>query len=476
MKHQILLVDDDIDILSALKILLVPEGYTVNLCQTPESALAAIKQHDFDLVLMDLNYSLDTTSGKEGIQLVESIRKLDEGLPVVVMTGWATIEVAVSTMQNGANDFIQKPWDVDRLIAIISNQIKLARSEQNSQKLSQQNQLLQQKIDSEYQGELISQSTAMQATMALINQVAASNANILLTGENGTGKSMFARYIHEHSSRSSENQISVNMGAVSEALFESEMFGHVKGSFTDAKTTRIGRFELADEGSLFLDEIANTPYSQQAKLLRVLEDQQFEKVGANKTQSVDVRLICATNANLDEAVVAGEFRKDLLYRINTIVIEIPPLRARREDIVLLSKSFLAKSAQKHCKADLSLDNDAEKALVAYSWPGNIRELSHVMERAQILCKNDIITVADLGLPAKVLLNENPENTESAVNLPINSSTSTPLASATGELLNLAEIELNIIDQRLNQFDGNALKAAKSLGLSRSAFYRRLDKV
>jgi len=476
MKHQILLVDDDIDILQALKILLVPEGYSVNLCQTPESAIAAVKQHDFDLVLMDLNYSLDTTSGEEGIQLVESIRKLDEALPIVVMTGWATIEVAVSTMQNGANDFIQKPWDVDRLIAIISNQIKLAKSERNSQKLSQQNQLLQQKIDSEYQGELISQSTIMQTTMALIEQVAVSNANILLTGENGTGKSMFARYIHEHSNRNAENQISVNMGAVSEALFESEMFGHVKGSFTDAKTTRIGRFELADGGSLFLDEIANTPYSQQAKLLRVLEDQQFEKVGANKTQSVDVRLICATNANLDEAVLAGEFRKDLLYRINTIVIEIPPLRARKKDIALLAKSFLAKSAEKHFKANLSLNNDAVNALVAYPWPGNIRELSHVMERAQILCKDGTITVADLGLPSKPLLNESTENTESALNLPINLSTSTPLTSSTGELLNLAEIELNVIDQRLNHFDGNALKAAKSLGLSRSAFYRRLDKV
>ncbi len=473
MKHKILLVDDDIDILQALKILLVPEGYTVNLCQTPESALAAVKQHDFDLVLMDLNYSLDTTSGDEGIQLVESIRKLDDALPIVVMTGWATIEVAVSTMRNGANDFIQKPWDVDRLIAIISNQIKLAKSERNSQKLSQQNQLLQQKIDSEYQGELISQSTVMQTTMALIKQVAASNANILLTGENGTGKSMFARYIHEHSNRHSENQISVNMGAVSEALFESEMFGHVKGSFTDAKATRIGRFELADGGSLFLDEIANTPYSQQAKLLRVLEDQQFEKVGSNKTQSVDVRLICATNANLDEAVLAGEFRKDLLYRINTIVIEIPPLRSRKEDIVLLAQSFLAQSAQKHLKANLSLGSNAEKALVAYSWPGNIRELSHVMERAQILCKADVISVADLGLPVDVSLNE---SIEPSLNLPQNPSRSISLTSTAGELLNLAEIELNIIDQRLNHFDGNALKAAKSLGLSRSAFYRRLDKV
>jgi DNA-binding NtrC family response regulator len=476
MKHHLLLVDDDIDILSALKILLVPEGYNVKLCQTPESALAAIKQHNFDLILMDLNYSLDTTSGGEGLQLIESIRKIDEELPLVVMTGWATIEVAVSTMQNGANDFIQKPWDIERLITVISNQIKLAESERNSQVLSQQNQLLQQKIDSEYQGDLISKSSVMQTTMALIQQVSSSNANILLTGENGTGKSMFARYIHEHSLRKSANQISVNMGAVSEALFESEMFGHVKGSFTDAKTTRIGRFELADGGSLFLDEIANTPYSQQAKLLRVLEDKQFEKVGGNKTQNVDVRLICATNANLEQAVLAGEFRKDLLYRINTIVIDIPPLRERKEDIVLLAQSFLAKSGEKQLKATLSLDSDAENALVSYSWPGNVRELSHVMERAQILCKGEVIKVADLGLPANYTLTDANENKGENLNSEGGSQENLLLASSSGELLSLAEIELNVIDHRLTHFDGNALRAAKSLGLSRSAFYRRLEKV
>jgi len=465
MKQNILLVDDDIDILSALKILLVPEGYGVNLCQTPESALAAIKQNNFDLVLMDLNYSLDTTSGEEGLALIEAIRKLDEELPIVVMTGWATVEVAVSTMQNGANDFIQKPWDVDRLITIINNQIKLAKSEKNTQKLTQQNQLLQQHLDSEYQGEIISQSPAMQKTMALIEQVAQSNASILLTGENGTGKSMFARYIHQRSSRSSANQISVNMGAVTETLFESEMFGHVKGAFTDAKSTRIGRFELADGGSLFLDEIANTPYSQQGKLLRVLEEHQFEKVGASKTQSVDIRLICATNANLSDAVETGEFRKDLLYRINTITIEIPPLRARKEDIVLLAESFLTQSASKHGQNKLTLNESAQKALSAYDWPGNIRELNHVIERAQILCNDNVICDDDLGLPDRRMQEENAAGSSMA---------NGQLESK--ELLSLADLELAIIDQRLTHFDGNVLKAAKSLGLSRSAFYRRLDKI
>lgn len=463
MKQNILLVDDDLDILSALKILLVPEGYNVNLCQTPESAVAAIKKTQFDLVLMDLNYSLDTTSGEEGLKLIESIRKLDEELPIVVMTGWATVDVAVSTMQNGANDFIQKPWDVDRLINIICNQIKLAQSEKNTQKLSQQNQLLQQYLDSEFDGDIISQSPVMQQTMAMIEQVAQSNASILLTGENGTGKSMFARYIHQKSKRHIASQISVNMGAVSESLFESEMFGHVKGAFTDAKATRIGRFELADGGSLFLDEIANTPYSQQGKLLRVLEEQQFEKVGDSKTQSVDVRLICATNANLNDAVATGKFRKDLLYRINTFTIEIPPLRARKEDVTLLADAFLAKSAVKHGQQKL-LSDTAKKALEAYSWPGNIRELNHVMERAQILCHGDVICVADLGLPLDV----NQDGFSKGGDMQIN-------ANDPESLLSLADLEISIIDKRLAHFDGNVLKAAKSLGLSRSALYRRLEK-
>jgi DNA-binding NtrC family response regulator len=465
MNKNILLVDDDLDILSALKILLVPEGYSVNLCQTPTSALAAIKKTQFDLVLMDLNYSLDTTSGDEGLKLIEDIRKLDEDLPIVVMTGWATVEVAVSTMQNGANDFIQKPWDVDRLINIICNQIKLADSEKNSQKLSQQNQLLQQRLDSEFKGDIISQSPVMQKTLALIEQVAQSDACILLTGENGTGKSMFARYIHQHSNRTDGNQISVNMGAVSETLFESEMFGHVKGAFTDAKSTRIGRFELADGGSLFLDEIANTPYSQQAKLLRVLEEQQFEKVGASKTQSVDVRLICATNANLNEMVTSGEFRKDLLYRINTIAIEIPALRHRKEDIVLLADDFLTQWANKHGRNKLMLDEQAKNALVKYDWPGNIRELNHVLERALILCQGVFITINDLGL---------------SVNTPqydtLEKGSNEAVLAGMHTLDSLADLELSIIDQRLKHFDGNVLKAAKSLGLSRSALYRRLDKI
>lgn len=462
MNQKVLVVDDDNDILSALKMLLICEDYAVTLSQTPERALKAIREDNFDLILMDLNYSLDTTSGEEGLELIGAIRKLDEDIPIVVMTGWATIEVAVDTMRNGANDFIQKPWENDRLIAIISNQIKLANSQKQSQKLSRQNQLLQQQVDQELGGDIIAKSPVMQRVMTMLNQVAKSDASVLLTGENGTGKSMFARYIHEHSPRHHAEQISVNMGAVTESLFESEMFGHVKGAFTDAKSTRIGRFELADGGTLFMDEIANTPYSQQGKLLRVLEDSEFEKVGANKTQSVDVRLISATNADLNMAVVENRFRTDLLYRINTIAIEIPPLRSRVEDIIPLAESFLEQSAAKYVQTRLTISTEAKRALRAYQWPGNIRELNHVMERAQILCQDNKISCEDLGLPVEQKKIASEPSTLATV-------------CADGELATLASLELDILDQRLSHFNGNAIKAAKSLGLSRSAFYRRLGK-
>jgi DNA-binding NtrC family response regulator len=463
MKQTILLIDDDQDVLAALKMLLSGEGFAIKLAQTPQAATAIVAKESVDLIVSDVHISRDTTSGDEGIQLIAAIRKLDEQVPIVVMTGWATIDVAVSTMQQGANDFIQKPWDIDRLIAIINSLLKLARVEKKSQQLSQQNTLLQQQINKEFEGEVVAKSSAMQQTMSVIQQVAKTNANVLLTGENGTGKSMFARYIHQHSPRAENDQISVNMGAVTETLFESEMFGHIKGAFTDAKANRIGRFELADNGTLFLDEIANTPYSQQAKLLRVLEDSEFEKVGANKTQSVNVRLISATNANLTKAVANGQFRKDLLYRINTIAIEIPPLRKRIKDIIPLAESFLVS----HSVNNITLSPSAKNALTAYSWPGNIRELSHVIERALILCQNAIIDVSDLGLPIDTMKNE--QSTVELQQSYTETSENTLLAS-------LEEIELDVIDKRLAHFSGNALKAAKSLGLSRSAFYRRLDKI
>ena len=455
MSQTILVVDDDAGVLSALNLLLKAEGFASVSADNPKKALAALNRQDFDLIIMDLNYSLDTTSGEEGMGLIGDFRKLDDLIPIVVMTGWGTIEVAVNSMQKGANDFIQKPWENDRLLAIVNNQIKLAQSQKQSQKLSAQNQLLRNEVESNQT--IIAQSASMLKVMGVVEQVAKSDISVLLTGENGTGKSLLARHIHQLSGRNSAAQISVNMGAVTESLFESEMFGHVKGAFTDAKSTRIGRFELADGGTLFLDEIANTPYSQQGKLLRVLEESQFEKVGASKTQTVDIRLISATNADLEAAVNDGAFRKDLLYRINTIEIEIPPLRQRIEDILPLANAFLEKVATKYSQPAVEISDQAAKVLTAYDWPGNIRELGHVMERAQILSQGNCID-------------------EQALGISVNPTDVSQDALEEQDLRTLDEIDSQVIQKRLAHFDGNALQTAKSLGLSRSAFYRRLEKI
>ena len=459
MKKTILLVDDDEGILSALTLLLRSEGFSAIATNSPEQALAVLSREDIRCVLMDLNYSADTTSGDEGLKLISAIRAQDELVPIVVMTGWGTIEVAVSTIKKGANDFIQKPWENDRLLAIINNQSKLADAEKQTQKLLQQNQLLREEAN--LTTAIVAQSALTIDVLNTIQHVALSDASVIFTGENGTGKSLFARYLHQQSARSHAELISVNMGAVTETLFESEMFGHVKGSFTDAKTTRIGRFELADEGTLFLDEIANTPYSQQGKLLRVLEEKQFEKVGSSKTQHTNFRLITATNCDLQAAVNEGKFRKDLLYRINTVAIEIPPLRKRTEDIIPLANAFLAKAAKKYGRPALDIAPEAEAALCAYAWPGNVRELGHVMERAHILCKGERIYLHDLGLA----------NSGATLNAAALSD-----ESMAPDLRAMEEIERDIVAQRLAYFNGDAVKTADSLGFSCSAFYRRLEKL
>jgi DNA-binding NtrC family response regulator len=465
MKKTILVVDDDDGVLSALCMLLRAEGYIPLAMTSPEQALAVLKREDVACILMDLNYSTDTTSGEEGLALIRAIRQLDELVPVVVMTGWGTIEVAVNSIKQGANDFIQKPWENERLLSIINSQSQLVAAQKQAQKLRQQNQLLREEANRN--DAIVAQSPLTLELLQTIAHVANSDASVMFTGENGTGKSMFARYLHQLSPRSQAELISVNMGAVSETLFESEMFGHVKGSFTDAKTTRIGRFELADEGSLFLDEIANTPYSQQGKLLRVLEEKQFEKVGSSKTQHTDFRLITATNCDLAVAVNEGKFRKDLLYRINTLVIEIPPLRQRPEDIIPLANSFLAKAAKKYARPVLTLTAEAQALLQAYPWPGNVRELAHVMERAQILSKREQIYSSDLGLSGA------PELIET---LPLASTISCATATEVPDLRTMEEIEMALVTQRLAYFNGDATKAAESLGFSRSAFYRRLEKI
>ncbi|MDO6423378.1 sigma-54-dependent transcriptional regulator [Saccharophagus degradans] len=455
MTASILIADDDEGIISALSLLLKSEGFTVDSASSPQQVLDKLLHCDYHLVLMDLNYSLDTTSGEEGLQLLTRIRNQEEFLPVVVMTGWATIELAVNTIKSGANDFIQKPWDNNHLLATIRNLLKLFNAQKQTQKLSQHNQLLQN--ERRISLPITAHSASMKSLLAKLQQVAKSDVNILLTGENGTGKSMLARYVHDYSNRASAPFIAVNMGAITETLFESEMFGHLKGAFTDAKQTRIGRFELAESGTLFLDEIANTPLSQQAKLLRVLEERRFEKVGATKTQVADIRLITATNSQPSQLVADGLFRQDLLYRINTVELVVPPLRERLEDIIPLAQHYLMAVAQKYNQPQRTLSTAAQTALLQYPWPGNVRELGHVIERAHILSEGQILQPSNLGLD----------------NQPNNSATSD--SNNATDLRTLEAIELDALEQRFEYFNGDANKAAQSLGLSRSTFYRRLSK-
>lgn len=454
MKDHILIADDDPDVISTLTYLLETEGYRVSASNSPNEAASKLKNTSFNLLLADLNYSKDTTSGVEGLELVKQIRTLDEQLPIVVMTAWGSIETAVEAIKNGAADFIQKPWENERLLSVISNQIRLQKAERQTKKLTEENQLLRSQLNPE-QIRLISQSPAMSELMRQLEQVAQSDANILFTGENGTGKSFLAQQVHKLSGRNDQVLISVNMGSITETLFESEMFGHVRGAFTDARETRIGRFELADNGTLFLDEVGNTPYSQQSKLLRVLEDHHFEKIGSSVTQKSDFRLICATNCDLDAAVKAGEFRKDLFYRINTVTIKIPLLRERLEDILALAEFFLEIQSHKYNKRDITLSEAAKQALINYSWPGNIRELSHVLERATILCSDQEISSQELGISQEANISQPPHRTSTD--------------------MSLDEIEKAVIGDRIKQHDGNNGEAAKSLGLTKSAFYRHLKK-
>lgn len=454
MKDHILIADDDPDVISTLTYLLETEHYRVSSASNPDDALALLAKNDFNLVVVDLNYSKDTTSGQEGFELIHKVKQLNDQLPIVVMTAWGSVETAVEAMQQGARDFVQKPWENERLLSIIGNQILLQKAETRTQKLAEENQLLRGQLGSKdsYQ---FSQSEVMSALLEQVDRLAQSDASILLTGENGTGKSYLAQQIHDLSARKNRSLISVNMSSITKSLFESEMFGHVKGAFTGAVENRIGRFELADEGTLFLDEIADTPYSQQPKLLRVLENAQFEKVGSSRTQQTDFRLICATNCDLDEAVESDRFRKDLLYRINTVTLRVPSLRERAQDIIPLAESFLTRYRRKYSKPQIYLGDRASELLTRYEWPGNIRELSHMMERSVILCTAEEIGPSDLGIG-----NQQGERTSYLQDY----------GSST-----LEEIQRAIIEKRLSDHKGNSLEAAQSLGLSKSAFYRHLKK-
>ena len=442
---RILIADDQRDVLEALRILLKGEGYQTEAATSLAGIFNSLEKKEYALLLMDLNYARDTTSGQEGLSAIPKIRQIDNSLPIVVMTAWATVELAVEAMKRGARDFVTKPWDNQRLLAIVRTQIELASALRRERKLEAENELLRGTMPS-----LIAESPAMRPVIEMISRVAPSDANILITGENGTGKSLIARAIHALSPRASHAMITVNMGGLSETLFESELFGHVKGAFTDAKTDRAGRFELADESTLFMDEIANIPIAQQAKLLRVIETGDFERVGSSKTLHANVRIISATNSNLEHEVTAGRFRQDLLFRLNTIQITLPPLRERRDDIMLLANSFLAQHAEHYRKQIAGFDETARERLLQHRFPGNVRELDHIVERAVLMTQDRQICGGDLGLAND---GREPRNLEE---------------------MSLEEVEAFLIKKALARNDGNARKAAEALGLSRSAFYRRLQ--
>jgi DNA-binding NtrC family response regulator len=444
---RILIADDQRDIIEALRLLLKPEGYQIEGVSSPPAVLAALQSKQFDLLLMDLNYARDTTSGQEGLDLLAQIAAIDSTLPVIVMTAWGTVELAVEAMRRGARDFVQKPWDNARLLVILRTQAELSRALRQTQWLEAENRVL--RMDT--QVKLIAESAAMKPVLQIIAQIGPSNANVLITGEHGTGKEVIANTLHAMSSRSRKTMITVNTGAIPEGIFESELFGHIKGAFTDAKTDRVGRFELADGSTLFLDEIANVPLSQQAKLLRVLETGELERVGSSITRRVDVRVISATNATLEEEVGNGRFREDLLFRLNTIEIHLPALRDRREDIPLLAMHFLRQYTQRYRKNVRGFETSALQTLLSHPWPGNVRELDHAIERAVLLATGDQVRSGDLALKAPR------ESTHSL------------------DQMSLEDVEVFLIKKALSRFGGNISQAAEALGLSRSALYRRLEK-
>ena len=450
-RARILIADDQADVLQALRLLLKGEGCEIETATSPAGVLAAVEARDFDVAIIDLNYTRDTTSGAEGLSLLSRLQNLDTPMPVIVMTAWGTVDVAVEAMRRGARDFIQKPWDNERVLAVVRTQVELGRALRRSQRLEAENRVLR-GDEGPSRPSLIAESASMQPVLQLIARVGPSDANVLITGENGTGKGTVAQALQAVSSRAAKPLVVVNAGGLSEGVFESELFGHVKGAFTDAKVDRVGRFELADGGTLFLDEIANISLGLQAKLLRVLETGEFERVGSSRTRRVNVRILSATNADLHGDVEAGRFRQDLLFRLNTIEIALPPLRDRREDVPLLARHFLQQHAQRYRKRINGFDQAAMQLLLDHAWPGNVRELDHAVERAVLMAQQDPIAPRDLGLrPTR------------------------DTATARLEDMSLEDVEGFLIKKALARYGGNVSQAAKALGLSRSALYRRLQR-
>jgi DNA-binding NtrC family response regulator len=446
-RPRILAADDQQHVLEAIELLLRPRGYEVETARSPVLVREALATGSYDSLLIDLNYTRDTTSGREGLDLLSEIVALDSTTPVIVMTAWANIDLAVEAMRRGARDFIQKPWENERLLAILRTQVELHRALREAERLAAQNRLLQ----TEGRPQFIATAPAMQPLLDAMTRVGPSDANVLVTGEHGTGKEVVAQTLHALSARAPRPMIAVNTGAVPEGLFESELFGHVKGAFTDARSDRIGRFELADGGTIFLDEIGNVPLPQQAKLLRVLEAGEVERVGSSRPRRIDVRVISATNTDLRAACTSGQFREDLLFRLNTVEIHVPALRERREDIPVLAVHFLTRYASRYRRPVQGFEAAALQLLMQYAWPGNVRELEHTLERAVLMCRGSEIQRADLGLDS---LRPQSQNLEE---------------------LSLESVEAILIRKALQRCQGNITQAAEVLGLSRGALYRRMEK-
>ncbi|MBC8073990.1 MAG: sigma-54-dependent Fis family transcriptional regulator [Deltaproteobacteria bacterium] len=444
---RVLVADDQADIREALRLLCKAEGWACETASSPAAVIAAVAVGQLDVALIDLNYSRDTTSGGEGLGLIAELQRLDPQLPVVVMTAWSSVEGAVAAVRAGARDYVEKPWDNERLVATLRTQIELGRVLRRSRLLEDENRRLR----GNGLPDLIAAARAMEPVLRMIDRVGPSDASVLVTGEHGTGKEVVARLLHAASSRADRPLVTINAGGLPDGVFESELFGHTRGAFTDAKESRVGSFELADGGTLLLDEIGNMPLGQQGKLLRVLQTGEFHPVGSSRVRKVDVRVIAATNADLRAEVKAGRFREDLLYRLNTVEIVVPPLRERIEDLLPLAHRFLRRGASRYGKGVEGFTSEAEHALLHHPWPGNVRELEHAIERAVLLCEGARVQTNDLGLA---------RTREGVRGL---------------ESLTLDEAEAQLIRRALERNDGNVSQAATELGVSRSALYRRLQR-
>jgi two-component system, NtrC family, response regulator HydG len=450
---KILIVDDDEDILLAAKMLLKRHASQVIIEKNPQKIPFWLNNESLDVILLDMNFSEDTTSGKEGIHWLKEIMQRDPQAVVIMITAFGDVETAVETLKLGATDFVLKPWHNEKLIATVSAAAKLKNSMLEVKSLKETKKQLVEEINQPF-GEMLGESSAMRNVKSIIDKVARTDANILILGENGTGKELVARALHRYSTRADRDFIGVDMGAVSETLFESELFGHKRGAFTDAKEDRIGRFELANKGSLFLDEIGNLSLNLQAKLLAVLQNREIKPLGSSKNIPIDIRLICATNMPLHEMVKEQKFRQDLMYRINTVEIFLPPLRERGEDIPLLANYYLNLYCKKYFKPIKKIASSALSKLQSYHFPGNVRELQHAMERAVIMSEGNTIQVEDLFFLAQK---------------------SSPTPEPQDKSFNLDDVEKSVIDKVLQKHNGNISQAAKELGLTRASLYRRLEK-